>query len=406
MNKMTSSSPSLLNRIQTSSLAIHILSILFIPISPALAIPLVLWAFLKFSSRANAVISSALLGLASAFIVYPITYQYFVDMERWALECIYYQGRSITAISTSLNPDHQKLLVWNLWCWIIGNSGNLRLLQSSAAFFGYAFLCWPLLDMRAREEITNKRLLIILLISALAVPIQGIVGNVRSTLSCIIVVAVFYCQHRAKKRTLAQFFIIICTIFIHSLMLIPLLLWMMIPIIKRFPRSTSALLFFLIIGGVAVSDYVSTSGLFGEGVIGDIFESIRIYSVGTEFDQEYVKSTTAIAQLILLILLFTILTLRLHFAKRVTPVYISYVVVLAGMQIVLVNVGSRLQTIPLLLGFQSIAAGQDSERYTKLDRALFAVVLLRSMIDFYAFAITFNWLGVLSSSIFWPLALI
>lgn len=70
------------------------------------------------------------------------------------VECGYYDGRNILSIGTSLNEDHNGLLVWNFLCWVTGNIGDLRLLQSLAAFFGYGLIAWLMMD-RCAEETTR-----------------------------------------------------------------------------------------------------------------------------------------------------------------------------------------------------------------------------------------------------------
>ena len=58
------------------------------------------------------------LGFSAALVAHGIVYNHPVDMTRWMVECGYYDGRNILSIGTSLNEDHNGLLVWNFLCWV------------------------------------------------------------------------------------------------------------------------------------------------------------------------------------------------------------------------------------------------------------------------------------------------
>ena len=81
-----------------------------------------------------AVVCAFGIGFSAALAAHGIVYNHSVDMTRWMVECRYYDGRSILSIGTSLNEDHNGLLVWNLLCWITGNIGNLGSSSHSLRF--------------------------------------------------------------------------------------------------------------------------------------------------------------------------------------------------------------------------------------------------------------------------------
>lgn len=104
-------------------------------VSPLLAVFLSLLVFTGTPTKKMAVACALGVGFSAALVAHGIVYNHPVDMTRWMVECRYYDGRNILSIGTSLNEDHNGLLVWNFLCWVTGNIGDLRLLQSLAAFF-------------------------------------------------------------------------------------------------------------------------------------------------------------------------------------------------------------------------------------------------------------------------------
>ena len=123
-------------------------------VSPLLAVFLSLLVFTGAPTKKMAVACALGVGFSAALVAHGIVYNHPVDMTRWMVECAYYDGRNILSIGTSLNEDHNGLLVWNFLCWVTGNIGDLRLLQSLAAFFGYGLIAWLMMD-RCAEETTD-----------------------------------------------------------------------------------------------------------------------------------------------------------------------------------------------------------------------------------------------------------
>lgn len=376
--------------------------LLLLPISPIIALLLSVLFFIGYPSRRMAVYSSLIIGLSMAAMSYFIEYYYYVDMQRWMNECSYYLGKSLSSISSSLNPDHEDLLFWNLWCWIVGNTGDLALLQASAAFIGYSLLLWPFFDLYARRRLKIKGFLYVLLLASMMVPMQGIVGNVRSTIGCIVIGFAIYLRTLGGKLYIASYVLAFLTIFLHSSMLLAFVLMIVQPFVQKKAWSASLFIFISVAAITVLSNVILATGIIGDGILRKVLETASIYAEGTEFDQQYVTSFYSRIVAIINVLFYVLLTYKICKTKQVNSEYTTSIAAYAGLDFTMVNVGSRIKYIPLLVGLHTmLGAAFEDDGDSLTDLMLFVLAASQALLSFYSFMVTFNFDRVLLSGLFW-----
>lgn len=376
--------------------------LLLLPISPIIALLLSVLFFIGHPSRRMAVYSSLIIGLSMAAMSYFIEYYYYVDMQRWMNECSYYQGKPLGSIFSSLNPDHEDLLLWNVWCWIVGNTGNLALLQASAAFIGYSLLLWPFFDLYARRRLKIKAFLYVLLLASMMVPMQGIVGNVRSTIGCIVIGFAIYLRTLGGKSYIVSYLLAFLTIFLHSSMLLAFVLMIVQPFVQKKAWFASLIIFISVATIAILSNVILATGILGDGILRKVLETASIYAEGTEFDQQYVTSFYSRIVTIINVLFYILLTFKVYKTKQVNSEYATSIAAYAGLDLTMVNVGSRIKYIPLLVGLQTmLGAAFEDDGDALTDLMLFVLAASQALLSFYSFMVTFNFDRVLLSGLFW-----
>lgn len=382
-------------------------------VSPLFGVLLSLVLFAGNRTKRMAVAASVGVAFAAAFAAYGIEYSHAVDMTRWMTECRFYTGRGIDAVFTSLNEDHQGLLIWNLACWICGNVGDLHLLQSIAAFVGYGLMTWLMLSNAAEEGTSLWALLPAMLFLFLAVPTQAIVGNVRSAVGCIICSCAF-CGRKGYglRDSLPGFVLIVVACLLHNSMVIALAIYLLQPIISRAPVKCSfifALCVLILVGGSAA---LLASGLFdGIPFMKAVLQKASFYTTGTEWDQEqtndFLSNVRHTLSMLLLVLLFARVLVTKQGGDKAAVVLVSTLCVVA-MEVTLVNVGNRLQYIPILIGATLLLNNQGrynaaAERWPLLIDVLLAVIaLFICLISMSSFIPSFNYQEVMKSMVFFP----
>lgn len=382
-------------------------------ISPLMGICLAFAFFCKAPTRRNAVICAIGIGAAAALSAYGIRYKSPTDMTRWMDECRYYTGKSFLMIPNSSNPDHSGLLVWNLMCWLVGNVGDLYLLQSLAAFLGYGLVFWLPMRAYANRDISLRQFNYTLLFLFLAIPTQVIVGNVRSALGCILC-SIAFCTRKSYdvKRSIPGFVIIAVACLIHSSMVLGLVVYVLQPLISHHPIKLSVLVAICLFVFFSCSPVLAESHLLSEvPIVSRILEKASFYTVGTEWDQQEAKNILSIASHVLGIFLLGLVCLRALFCKKrdnLFAVTILMVLCVVSMETTLANVGNRLQYIPIVTGSLLMLDEESAkaERYKRLlewvSRLMMIIAFVVCLISMRRFVPTFNYPRVLLSMVFYP----
>ena len=400
----------------SSGLVLGVLLCITAFVSPIFAVMLALVLFAGNPSKTMAVVAAVGIACAAAFAAHGIEYKHAGDMTRWMTECAYYNGKGIASIYTSGNADHNGLLLWNLACWIVGNSGDLHLLQSMAAFVGYGLMSWFMLDKAAEEKTPIPVLLQVLLMVFLAVPTQAIVCSVRSTLGCIMCSVAFYTRKSyGLKDSLPGFVLVALSCLLHSSMVVVLAIYVLQPIIARFPVQASVLLVVGIVALVEGSTLLTSTGLFSDvPLLGKALEKAAFYTTGTEWDREQMKKLLPIISHVLIILFLVLLYARVRATGQkdgLTAVTLAMVACVVGMELTLVNVGNRFRFVPIIIGSMALLDGQGSEvaarnrRVVLADKVLLVLAFAICLISMRSFIPSFNWTRVLMYMVFYPLSL-
>lgn len=382
-------------------------------ISPLFGALLSLVLFSGNRTRRMAAAASVGIAFAAALAAHGIEYNHATDMTRWIIECRYYGGKGILSIFTSLNEDHQSLWLWNLACWITGNSGDLHLLQTMAAFAGYGMISWLLLSNAADEGTSLWALLPVLLLVFFAVPTSAIVNNVRSSIGCIICTLAF-CTRKGYglKESAPGFFVIVLACLIHNSMVIPMAVYLLQPLIARAPVKASVLMALGIVVLVGGSSFLLSSGIFnGVPMATEVLKKASFYTTGTEWDQEQATNLLSNIRHALCILFLVLLFFRVLATKRGgdrAAVVLAMTMCVLAMELTLVNVGNRLQYIPFLLGATILLSNEGrktaaEERWPLLaDMVLLVLALGICLISMSSFIPAINYQEVMKYMVFFP----
>lgn len=385
-------------------------------VSPLLAVFLSLLVFTGAPTKKMAVACALGVGFSAALVAHGIVYNHPVDMTRWMVECRYYDGRNILSIGTSLNEDHNGLLVWNFLCWVTGNIGDLRLLQSLAAFFGYGLIAWLMMDRCAEESTDAWAFLPLMVFIFFAVPAQPLIGNVRSTLGCVIC-AVAICKRRSYvfRGSLPSLVLIIVACLIHNSMLLVLVLFLVQPILEHNPVRNSIICVVAVVTMISVASILLASHLFdGVPVITSVLKKASFYTIGTEWDQEQADNLLSNLSHVFSLLLLGVLLLRIYATRQRdgrTALVLVLTMCVIAMELTLVNVGNRLKFIPILIGSTYLLNNKgrglavDSRWPILADAVLMLLAMAVWLISMADFIPSFNYVEVMKSAVFYPLLL-
>lgn len=397
----------------TNVLGAVLLLLVSASVSPLFAVFLSLVLFSGNRTKRMAFAASGGVAFAAAFAAHGIEYKHAVDMTRWMTECLYYSGRGIDTVFTSMNEDHSGLLVWNLACWVCGNVGDLHLLQSFAAFAGYGLMTWLMLSNAAEEGTPLRALLPAMLFLFFAVPTQPIVGNVRSSVGCIICACAF-CGRRGYgfRESIPGFALIVAACLLHNSMVIALAIYLVQPLIARAPVKSSIVLSLCVLIIVGGSATLLASGLFdGIPFIKMVLQKASFYTTGTEYDQERANSflsnvSHALCMVLLVLLFVRVLVTRQRGGRA--AVVLAFTLCVVAMEVTLVNVGMRLQYIPILIGSTLLLNNRGREKAIAerwpllIDALLFLIALFICFISMSSFIPSFNYQEVMMSMVFFP----
>lgn len=385
-------------------------------ISPLMVLFLASFTFMKRPSRVDAVLASLAIGLGFGLVCHGIVYSSMdVDAVRIMRECAATKGLPLFDVLANPPSESVSLFVLNLWEWIVGQTGDLQLFQAIAAFLGYGMLAWLIFDCRVNGSCTNSEFATMLVFVLIAVPMQTVVGNVRSTLVCIMAATAFYIQAKRDAPAISALCILIMSCGIHVIGYIGLLLWVFRKPATAHPWKVSA----VFVGGAALASFFASvlSSNFGSlSFVNDFLQKLLLYKEGTDFDIVNAgRFTTQLAH-VMDFLLLLLMVLRLKVAGRKSPLVALSIVTIActlAMEFLLVNVGTRLMYLPLLMSACAFLCGekrastkQQVHLLITLDLAICIIALALSSFSWISFLKTFNWGDVLFSIVFLPSVLL
>ncbi len=381
--------------------------------SPVLALCLSTILFAGNPSRKMAASCAFGIAVSMALITSGIEYRHPVDVTRWMAECQFYTGKDFLSVLSSSNADHDSLIVWNVWCWLVGNSGNLALLQVSGSFVGFGLTSWVVMDACARERTDTVAFIALFIFVVLAVHMQAIVAYMRSTLGCILCATAFYIRRSyGVKDSILSLLLILLACGIHTSMVVAFALFILQPFIAKNPKS-GALICALALAAVAsAATFLITSHVLdGLPLVGDAIRKASVYTEGTGWDQQQAKDSLAVAGHVLSMILLGMLLLRTFLTSQDDyrfPVMLVMSFCVFAMEATLVNVGNRLIYIPLLIGSTLCLNNEERKALSKqrwpllLDLCLFVVAALVCLLALRDFVPSFNYIGVAKYAVFYP----
>ena len=381
-------------------------------ISPMMVLFLAPFTYAKHPSRSDAILASIAIGLAFALVCHGIIYSNVeVDALRIAHECMATRHMSLAYAITNPPSESVSLIVLNLWEWVVGQLGDPNLFQASAAFFGYSMLAWLMFDCLLTGNCTKSEFATMFVFVLVAVPMQTIVGNVRSTLVCIMAAVAFYIQSKSERTSVLALGLLVVACGIHVIGPIGLLLWFVRKIAISHPWKLSVA-FVVGFAFLSLFSFVISSYFSGLAFVNDFMQKLMLYTEGTSYDQAsagqfMTKLTHFMGLLLLCMVLFRLMVSGRK--SKLIPLSIVATACTFATEFLLVNVGTRLIYLPLLMSSCAFLCG---ERDTGSNRQASLVVLLDFLIFVTAFALssyswmrflaTFNWGDVFLSMAFLP----
>ena len=336
-------------------------------ISPLMVLFLAPLTFVKRPSHADAIVASLAIGLGFALVCHGITYSDpEVDALRIMHECAATKGLPLFDVLANPPSETTSLFVLNLWEWIVGQIGDLQLFQAIAAFLGYSMLAWLMFDCRASGRCTKSEFASMLVFVLVAVPMQTVVGNVRSTLVCIMAATAFYIQSKREVPSISALCLLIASCGIHVIGFFGLLLWAFRKPASAHPWKVSV----AFMGGIALVSFfafVLSSYFSSLGFINDFLQKLLLYKEGTDYDQANAGKLTTQLTHAMELLLLCLMVLRLKVAGRKSPLVSLSIVSIActfATELLLVNVGTRLMYLPLLMSACAFLCGGKTRRQT------------------------------------------
>ena len=403
--------------LRTNQIALFALLLLSSFVSPILTVFFAIYIFISSPSDRTAIVCSVGVAFSAALIAHGIVYKHDVDMTRWMVECDFYTGKNILSIWSSVNSDHNGLLVWNLLCWITGNSGDLRLLQSLAAFFGYGLISWIMMSGYVKKPVNSFVFVALLVFLFLAIPVQPIIGNVRSALGCLLCATAFCSRTSCNlKGSLVPLLLIFTACLIHYSMVLPLLIYIFQPLLTKKPIFSLLLSAFVLFVCLSAAPLLLEIDMLNNiPIVSNILQKAAFYSAGTQWDQAMAKDVFSIISHVLSLLLLGLICLKLICSNShddlsvITLVMIASVVV---MEFTFVNVGNRLKYIPILMF--SVLMLDDNKRgciqnlkvSRWVDSLMFGSAFLVCLISMYRFIPSFNYFHVIAGAFLFPVMLI
>lgn len=129
------------------------------------------------------------------------------------------------------------LFVWDMWCWVIEKIGDPYLLQSSAAFMGYAIIGYICIDYSTRQGERCNNWVVPFLFAVCAIPVFPLVAGIRSTIAVLICALAFYLYNMKGCPMLVAALLDVMAVMIHQVALFPLVLLAIIPLARKWPKG-------------------------------------------------------------------------------------------------------------------------------------------------------------------------
>lgn len=270
------------------------------------------------------------------------------------------------------------LFVWDMWCWAIEKIGDPYLLQSSAAFVGYAIIGYICIDYSMRQGEGRNGWAVPFLFAVCAIPVFPLVAGIRSTIAVLICALAFYLYSMRGCPILVAALLDVVAVMIHQVALFPLALLTIIPLAQKWPKRA-------LIGCFAAFMLIASIGQFllpflpsGNNVLGFVrkaIEALLAYDKGDDWTAANASSLNGIVNRIsTLTLICIVLASSLRYLGRGRRdekllglgLYVSLIAVASAALIIVLPVnGERFLPAAYVLGAPLVCDFLKTERRHK-----------------------------------------
>lgn len=183
-------------------------------------------------TRERPVLKALALGLCAGIAFYGMRCDATTDIYRHIALLPAYD----TTFLGCFNAGHYGgLFVWDMWCWAVERVGDPYLLQSSAAFVGYAIIGFICIDFSTRQSGRQDGWVGSFLFAVCAIPVFPLVAGIRSTIAVLICALAFYLHNMRGCPIIVAVLLDVTAAMIHQVALFPLVLLAVIPLARKRP---------------------------------------------------------------------------------------------------------------------------------------------------------------------------
>lgn len=190
------------------------------------------------------------------------------------------------------------LFVWDMWCWVIEKIGDPYLLQSSAAFVGYAIIGYICIDYSMLQSDRRASWVVPFLFAVCAIPVFPLVTGIRSSIAVLICALAFYLYNQKQCPLPLALALDVAAVMIHQVALFPLLIMLAIPVLRKYPKQSLVGCFvtFLLIAAIGqlILPYLP-SGNTVLGFIRKAVEALLTYDKGDSWSTANASSANGVA---------------------------------------------------------------------------------------------------------------
>lgn len=162
----------------------------------------------------------------------------------------------------------RAVYTWDIWSWVMARFDNHHLLQSSGALVGYAVISYILFDYFNNNDFETKEWIPIwVFVISITSPLNYAVGIRYANAFAIFCLAVYLYYFRNNKVLTVLFCIV--AVFLHHGVLLPLLCWILVPLLKKH-RFIFSIVFVILLFTFNNYGYYLSQMSGGNGVLSDL----------------------------------------------------------------------------------------------------------------------------------------
>lgn len=231
----------------------------------------------NFSASRKPFPNALLFGFACGWAIYGYISDRGNDIIRHMANLNLYRGLSIFQC---FDVRDNQVYLWDFWLWVISKFGDPYLLQASAALVGYSIIAYIAFDYANIRKFNLSSYVPMLLLALTVVSPLDVTNGVRfanSVLICTLAVYGYYVKKSSKIKTLILF---VLAIFLHHASALVFVVWILMPIIKKYPKESAALTLAILLSFTSYDQYIR---LFSDGnsvlstILADGAQSARNY---------------------------------------------------------------------------------------------------------------------------------